>query len=71
MSLFGARYLDIFLPSLISSHKTLVRDLTIAYMWSSSTSPSLGMGSGSTTSNMPGARVSAEKFSGWEQQKKY
>jgi len=31
-SLFGARYLDILLPSLISGHKTLVRDLTIEYM---------------------------------------
>jgi len=64
MSLFGARYLNILLPSLISGHKTLVRDLTIEYYVELLHVSITRKGSDSTTSNMSGARASAEKFPG-------
>jgi len=49
---------------LISGHKTLVRDLTIAYYVELLHVSITGKGSSSTTSNMSGARVSAEKSQG-------
>jgi len=68
MSLFVARYLDILLPTLISGHKTLVRDLTIACYVELLYVFITRKGSGST--NMSAARESAEKFPGGEGNRK-